>query len=441
MRQLVVTLRTLSPVAIGYRSAHGHFMESHDYIPGSVLRGALSAEVLSHCPGRKPGRTQCSAAACPLCTEGDGRCLFPDVFSDQTGVIFGSLFPTRDGHTAGSCFLGPVPLTVRTCKHRPGSRRWHEWRERECEERADAEAAARLRARPSPHGLWDLVIPYHACLNAAPSDADPDVCGHCGRAGTSPSEPFVMGHDDAQGGYWLGLHRAETTRLARVALNRERQAAEDQMLYAVSAIAPGQTFSGILGVPDGVADEAVEYLRGLEALDGTRVLRLGGGASRGLGETRVTTEDQPGRGLPPLEQRLADLSQAAHASPDETLFTITLVDTAILRSPRTGRPVLGLTSELLDVALGTGPGTCAVEAAFQAPVHVTGWNSAWGLPKWSELGTQMGSVWLCRYSRPLDAALLGALSLVEERGLGVRTREGFGRAVVCHPIHMGRVAQ
>jgi len=70
------------------------------------------------------------------------------------------------------------------------------------------------------------------------------------------------------------------------------------------------------------------------------------------------------------------------------------------------------------------------------PTFVGGFSTAWGLPKPTHLGTAMGSVYVFRVDKsPDDAELLLWLESLEAQGVGMRTDEGLGEVLICHPFH------
>jgi CRISPR-associated protein Csx10 len=65
---------------------------------------------------------------------------------------------------------------------------------------------------------------------------------------------------------------------------------------------------------------------------------------------------------------------------------------------------------------------------------VSGWNSAYQLPKDDEVAITKGAAFLYRTETDMDI-LLAWLRQVEEQGIGERRAEGFGQVIVCHPFH------
>lgn len=69
------------------------------------------------------------------------------------------------------------------------------------------------------------------------------------------------------------------------------------------------------------------------------------------------------------------------------------------------------------------------------PAVARGWNARQGLPKEDEPAVGRGSVLLFQAEPGKVDALLPRLKEAEEKGIGRRREEGFGRVQVCDPFH------
>jgi hypothetical protein len=58
-----------------------------------------------------------------------------------------------------------------------------------------------------------------------------------------------------------------------------------------------------------------------------------------------------------------------------------------------------------------------------------------GIPKADDGAIALGSVFVLGFDRPLDRPLAQKLLALQEQGIGVRRREGFGQLVVASPFH------
>lgn len=83
-----------------------------------------------------------------------------------------------------------------------------------------------------------------------------------------------------------------------------------------------------------------------------------------------------------------------------------------------------------DIAALLGCDAVADQRKWWRPVRVGGWHLASGLPKPQELALAAGSTVLVKPSGPVEPAALAAL---EQAGLGLRRREGFGAIAVNAP--------
>src|SRR5205807_438105 len=132
-----------------------------------------------------------------------------------------------------------------------------------------------------------------------------------------------------------------------------------------------------------------------------RLTHVGSGAARGLGQVEVALgEPAPD----PLDGRLERFNRMlglrwqrwtnalrASAPPPATHFALLLRADALLR-PDGWTPSLRLEPELL----GDGLRDAHLVRCYAAAEYRGGWNTAWGLPKDTELAARMGSVYLYR---------------------------------------------
>jgi CRISPR-associated protein Csx10 len=66
---------------------------------------------------------------------------------------------------------------------------------------------------------------------------------------------------------------------------------------------------------------------------------------------------------------------------------------------------------------------------------IRGWNDAWELAKPDDMGIIMGSVYLFRYTGKKREDLWQYLNNLAIDGIGLRRVEGFGRVLICDPLH------
>jgi CRISPR-associated protein Csx10 len=70
-----------------------------------------------------------------------------------------------------------------------------------------------------------------------------------------------------------------------------------------------------------------------------------------------------------------------------------------------------------------------------APQRVMGWNSLYRLPKADELAVVKGSVFLFGFKSAIDDDLVEKLFELQQSGVGLRRREGYGQLLIANPFH------
>lgn len=377
------------PIRSGYIKASGQYLGTQGYLPGSVLRGALAEWMkLQHRQNEIPGLVR---------TLRFGNCFpCPPKVNDQLSY--------------------PFPMTAVECKLHGGFK----------ETESDA------------HGIRDtllLAVAYNELARQGVSLPVPLLLRCTARRGNE----LCGGRMERVGGFYSisanGYCRVQVTEVlqTKVALSRYRRAAQEQMLYRVVSLQPPLSFIGRVWTDD---EAALTLLR--EALNQVGV---GGFTTRGFGQVvcstvsiggksivnRLTTFNQK---LCQVWQDLADLAGQFAAGPlpqlTGTYFSVDLLAPAILRDSD-GIPTLKLTLTYLGQVLE--PVWWATQPAF-----VGGFSTAWGLPKPTCTGAAMGSVYVFRVEQPVEM-LARWLEELENQGVGIRTDEGLGEILICHPFH------
>jgi len=387
-----IALTPETPVRVGTLKPRGDYLDTQTYLPGSVLRGAL-AEWLA---------LQGKANQIP---------------STMQKVRFGNCFPS----VTPSVWALPFPMTALECKLHGGFRN-----------------VPKGSDEKPGHGIRDsllIAVAYAelerqgarfpmAMLLRCTYQMNGQKCG--GRM------ERVSGFYAAGPGGWQ-MVKVQKALQTKVALSRHRRAAQEGMLYRVIGLRPRGCFVGRLWTDDkatiGAMKQAVEAV-GIGAL-----------TTRGFGTVRLQ-ETEPY--LEPISERLrnfneklrhvwGDLAALARQvgssvpkEPSGTYFSVDLLAPAVLRD-RCGLPTLKLFFELDGQPL---------EPVFWAtqPTLVGGFSTAWGLPKPTHLGAAMGSVYVFR-TEASQEELLPFLEELESRGVGIRTDEGLGEILICHPFH------
>ena len=384
--ELAIEVTLKSPIVPGGRKPTGQVIEAVQHIRGGLLRGAVANAWLVDSESGEP--------------DADFSQLF---LSDSAGIF-------------RNCYPGPnvLPATAVGCKDFAGFLAID-----------DVEK----------HGIFDTLlerlVAERAGLLYHPS------CPHCDDRRVEAQSGFYTQSD--------GLYERKvlnTRLLTRVAINRQRKVAADELLYNLNAVDPlsakGTEVSmcGSAWVPSALVSKVADTLQ-------KRVQRLGGGSSRGLGHVRVKVKRRDDTNS--LEQCISDFNTALQQmwetycrlpnvtidAFDGTYFSIALQSDAILEE--NWQKSMILTAEMLQEMTG-----CKAEAtltrSFASYDYVSGWNSAWGLPKAADLITRMGSVFVFR-TTDIDA-WISSLKTLAKIGVGSRREEGFGQILVCDPFHL-----
>lgn len=333
-------------VAVGGRPESGNLIAGLPHVPGSALRGAFAA--------RWSGDRE---------AEEFGRCFL------DGGLRFGYLFP-RDAERAAL----PAPLSLHTCKLRPGP--------------------------PGlGHGLVDLLI-------------EP------GRQECPQPECTARLVQWGRSRYGSGT-RAKPRPLLLSPHNRiefRDQTVKEGSLFAYETLPGGTRLRGFLRA------ETSDRLRLLLAGSGVALdesFRLRVGRRKGaLGWLECTfgafSGEDSGVGLFPDAERLPERLR------DGRDLRIDLVTPAIVLDDRL-RFREALTPEVFGLSRS------AFDAVYAEPVVLSGWNAAHRLPKPDQLAVAAGSSYLLRSVRDEE---LTALRASAARGIGIRRVEGFGAFVL-----------
>jgi CRISPR-associated protein Csx10 len=421
----MVTVRLRTPLSIGDESGTGNFEQVVDYVPGTVLRGAVGKQLLeSSCTRRDHMRDH---RGCP----DRDTCAFWRVFGGKDAPQFGHAYP------ATRRWGFPFPATARTCKYHPGY--YH------------------VDANPEGHGVFDNLIeqflydvasdpsfPHRSALMPALND---DRAMLPAPYAPSCRHPNCQGPPKPASGYYIleeggpaFAPRPTISRATHVGINRARGVAEDALLFTLEAIEPSPDveFRSRLIYDDAYADALSDAFH----LDGTTQFYIGRGRSRGLGHVEVGVIRAPG--FPALDDRLARINRqikrglSAYHQADERVpegfpgrfFSLTLRAAAILVG-LDGTPALW--PDLTSVGLGDARPL----RAWARTTRLGGWDAAAGLPRPTQQAVEPGSVYL--FYVPLGAmersVLIERLEALDCGGLGADRERGYGQVTVCAPFH------
>lgn len=385
--ELAIEVTLKSPIVPGGRKPTGQTIQSIQHVPGGLLRGAVADRWLADSEAGEPDDD------------------FREVFLSSDAGIFRNCYP-------GASVL---PATAIGCKDFAGF-----------------PAADDTEKHDIFDTLLERLVAEEANMLYNPT------CPHCDDNGRVEAQSGFYAQSDE------GCEKRilNTRLLTRVAINRQRKVAADELLYNLNAIDPlsvkGEKISlyGSARIPSALVSKVADTLQ-------KQVRRLGGGSSRGLG--RVCVEVNRRSDADSLEQRISDFNTALekiwqtysslpHVNMKaftRTYFSIALQSDAILQE--NWQSSMTLTAEMLQEMTG-----CMAEVtlirSFASSDYVSGWNAAWGLPKETDLTTRIGSVFVFHVT-DIDT-WIPALETLEEIGVGNRREEGFGQILICDPFHL-----
>ncbi|MEH1920066.1 type III-D CRISPR-associated RAMP protein Csx10 [Nostoc sp.] len=436
MKRIELTITALSPLAIGRQKPGDSINEVEQYIPGSVLRGAIAKHIL-----HRAGMELENLAA----NGGD----FTHLFLEDDPAIFQNAYPAvgkvGSKHQIVNNTIKVLPATAVSSKANPGF-------------------------LPKGHGVFDTLIdsfcaeqfnhPYDpSSLKALEDGVDPRVEAY---------NSLYSIHDEQ-----YCTHAATSRLLTRVGINRYRTTSNDDILYSIEVlneafIAANESknitwdnyvYRGYINIPnDSLAKKITAFINA-----NSEVFRLGGSISRGLGRVKITAKEIP---IPDdISSRIDVFNQALHKrwqnwsdafgnipSPsvgdgttnpivNRTFFTLNLHSEAILTDNWQHTTVISpamlkefaVSPAMLKEFAVVEDSSLQLHTAYSSYSYRSGWNSAWGLMKDVELVTNKGSVYL--FSTQNRQIWENALSTLELRGVGDRTCEGFGQVEVCNEFH------
>jgi CRISPR-associated protein Csx10 len=423
MKRIHLQITALSPLAIGRQKPGGSVSEAETYIPGSVLRGAIAALMLR--------QSQLSDTDFTSQSDSDFKALFID-----GKALFLNAYPALteiDDALQMQPGVDVLPATALSAKNGGGFR--------------------------PKNGVFDSLLDRF-CASEFAQVYDPSCPTDGGRV--DPFKGFYS--KDNQDRYHS--HTVSTRLLTRVGINRRRATAEEAILYSIEVLEESKKhtpkikdpqlepmiFTGSILVEENYAQGLLDYIQRC-----SREFRLGNSASRGLGKVKIDADD-PVDITSDIQARAEAFNNALNErwslwrlfgghrvsiTDDRLLFSLDLYSDAILTENWLRTTVLSemmLQTRLQDLLNESGSGIklhsdVKLHTAYSSYDYRSGWNAAWGLMKDTELTTDRGSVYLFSVDRMHQEGWLEGLQLLEQRGIGDRTSEGFGQVKVCDEFH------
>lgn len=408
MEQLQLTIKAESPLAIGSKKP-GSVSEAADYIPGSVLRGAIAGQLL-----RLAG------------TDPQANDDFSRLFVQEGAAIFSNAYPTNFTNPDSAKRGLPVnvlPSTAVSAKLKPGF-------------------------KPKGDGVFDTLIDRFCAEHWQQLYNPTTLTGDR----VEPYRGFYTYYQNNNQKAVYESHSVSKRLLTRVGINRRRSASEEQILYSLEVMNETNNYEGKfyptvytakINVTDStLAQHLAAFIKYLDTQ-----IRLGGSTSRGLGRVSLTVktinfQSNLRTNIQKFDQALkirwqkweklyGKFYQPNISLSSRIFFTLNLQSDAILSEQWQRTTVISPT--LLCQMTGIEDTTLKLETAYSSYDYASGWNAAWGLMKDIELVTNLGSVYL--FSTEKIDAWYSALEKLEYQGIGARTQEGFGQIKVCDTFH------
>ncbi len=425
MQRIKLTITALSPLAIATKKP-GSVSEAEDYIPGSVIRGAIASQILQLSGIEEQDLT----------TDGGD---FQALFLGEESAIFHNAYPAvAKSENISSVVTDNVmvlPATAVSSKTNSGF-------------------------LPKGNGVFDTLIDRF-CADAYNYPFDPSDPESLKDNTDARVEPFAGFYSCKDNKY--RSHSVSKRFLTRVGINRQRATSQDDILYSIEVL--NESFvknpkeknwepviyrSEILIEDAELAKSLVNFLN-----QNPRSLRLGGATSRGLGKVEITAKIEDT--VTDVDSKIATFNDkiesrwqlwSVFGKPEKNLlenrtyFTIDLQADTILSenwqrttviSPSMLCEFVGLEDEFAQLPNEAKDDFLKLEVAYSSYNYRSGWNSAWGLMKDIELVTTRGAVYLFSTNQP--DIWIDKLQELELKGVGDRTSEGFGQVQICNEFH------
>jgi CRISPR-associated protein Csx10 len=260
------------------------------------------------------------------------------------------------------------------------------------------------------HGLW-------FATEEIPKECD------CGSALTEVKD-FVKLSEYSWPGNPL-YDKLERSSEMHIRIDQEKGRVSEGDLFGYVALDAGQYFIGDLMCADEAAWTQLQMLAHIEP-EQPIVLRLGKARRRGYGKVtiwfRVDLDEPEDAWIRlPLEERMNGVQR--------DLRLTLLTDTIII--DRWGRYATGFESGWLSDVLEQ---KVEIINAADGTRAVDGFDANLGLPRWRNIALSVGSTVRLQLETTPDLNLLRRL---EQRGIGLRRNEGFGRVAFNHPVYSG----
>lgn len=189
---------------------------------------------------------------------------------------------------------------------------------------------------------------------------------------------------------------------------RARRDASDQQVFRYEALAPKQSFGGVILCDH---DDNADWLVSL--LESDQQMAFGGSRTAGYGRAMLTHVE------------VLDAWEEAPTSSDKDTLILTFLSDALLRDTWGNDMPLPVAVEAILANYGITYGE--FEPRSLKTTWVGGFNRKWGLPLPQQLAIEAGSVVRLNHARFEDPS---AISNLHTFGIGERREDGFGRVAL-----------
>lgn len=430
MKQIKLEITAKSPLAIAHKKP-GSVSEALDHIPGSVIRGAIAAQILQQSGQQFTNLRENGGDFQALFLE-DNAAIFQNAYPAVAKVIDESNSKKEIINQIVDDAVMILPATAVSSK-------------------ADSGFV------PKGNGVFDTLIDRF-CAEAFNFTYEPNCPKDLGRV--EPFGGFYSKSNDKKSSdkkleYKYRSHFVNTRFLTRVGINRRRATSQEEILYSIEVL--NESFlenpkakvkhwedyvyrSSILVEDEELANNLAVFIN-----HHSNTFRLGSATSRGLG--KVSIKADVNNYSPEIDVRINQfnhklkerwsLYESIFGSPpknllnDRTFFTLDLQSDAILVD--NWRHTTVITETMLKKFARVPDIPLKLEVVYSSYDNRSGWNSAWGLMKDMELVINRGAVYLFSTNQP--ELWLDKLKELEFRGVGYRTFEGFGQVQICNEFH------
>ncbi|GBO53386.1 CRISPR-associated RAMP, Csx10 family [Pseudanabaena sp. lw0831] len=413
MKRINLEIKAVSPLAIGRQKPGGSVSEADEYISGTVIRGAIASQIL-----QQSGRSSEDLSQ----NGGDFQQLF---LSDRPAIFQNAYLATVDDPYILLPEVSVLPSTALSSKNRAGF-------------------------KPKYNGVFDSLIDSF-CAESYGRLYDPN-CPTDGSLVHAFASFYgkVKSRNENKNEHQYFKTSTNNRLLTRVGINRRRSVSEEQILYSIEVLNESQEYKNkpiiyrsSIFVDDNIANSLQNFIQ-----VNTSNFRLGGSASRGLGNTKITASEpielesnlvnRVNRFNKKLKKRWNEWQVFGNVNEDilsnRKCFTLDLQSDAILTEQWMRTTIIS--AEMLKKFTDIQDSSLKLHVTNSSYDYRSGWNAAWGLMKDVEMVTNKGAVYLFSVSSDRFEEWAKALEDLEIRGVGDRTSEGFGQVQICNDFHL-----